>query len=233
MSKKVAVLQSNYIPWKGYFDIIGSVDEFIFYDDLQYTNRDWRSRNKIKTDNGTIWLTIPCGKGGIESGRLICEVELPQNGWQEKHWRTICQYYKKAKCFSQFKDFFEEIYLGKTHTNLSEFNHSIIKKISTEIFGFKTKFLDSRDFDLHGVKKERLLELVKKSGATEYLSGPAAKNYVSEKDFDDIGIRLEWMDYSGYPEYPQAFPPFIHEVSVIDLIFNCGYDAVKYLEKTK
>lgn len=230
MSKKVAVLQSNYIPWKGYFDIIGSVDEFIFYDDLQYTKNDWRNRNKIKTDKGASWLTIPVGSS---ESRLICEVGLPQNGWQEKHWRTICQYYKKAKCFSQFKDFFEEIYLGKTHTNLSEFNHSIIKKISTEIFGFDTEFLDSRNFDLHGAKKERLLDLVKKSGATEYLSGPAAKNYVSEKDFDDIGIRLEWMDYSGYPEYPQAFPPFIHEVSVIDLIFNCGYDAVKYLEKTK
>ena len=227
MPKRVALLQSNYIPWKGYFDIIGMVDVFIFHDDLQYTKGDWRNRNKIKTQGGVKWLTIPCG---TDENRLICQVELKDHKWQKDHWNKIVGAYARSEHFEEYKEFFREMYLGKEWKNLSEMNQYMIKKIATEILGITTKFEDTRDYILQGVKADRVMELVKKAGATTYLSGSAAKDYLSPEDFEKAGIELEWMDYSGYPEYTQPFPPFEHAVSIIDLIFNEGPNAKQYLK---
>ncbi|MCL1945944.1 MAG: WbqC family protein [Chitinivibrionia bacterium] len=224
--KKVAVLQSNYIPWKGYFDIISQTDEFIFYDDVQYTKHNWRNRNKIKTKNGLLWLSVPVGES---QSRLVCEVEIPNNVWQKKHWQTIEQFYKKAPYFKEYKDFFENFYLNKIHTNLSEMNKSLTMKICKDILGIKTKFKDSRKFNLHSKKEERLLELLQKANADYYLSGPAAKDYIDERHFADKNIKLEYMDYSGYPEYPQLFGQFEHGVSILDLIFSVGKDSPYYV----
>lgn len=227
MNKKVAILQSNYIPWKGYFDIIASVDEFIFHDDLQYTKNDWRNRNKIKTDKGIIWLTIPCG---TDTHRLICEVQLNDSSWQKKHWSIIQQYYGKAPFFKEYKEFFKEFYIGQIHKNLSDMNQNLIKKISKEILGINTTFKDSREYCLTKSKGDRVLELLNKTQATYYLSGPAAKDYIDESLFKKANIELAWMDYSGYREYNQLYPPFEHGVSIIDLIFNTGEDARKYMK---
>ena len=205
MSKKVAILQSNYISWKGYFDIIDSVDEFIFYDDLQYTKNDWRNRNKIKTGYGLKWLTIPCG---TNTKRLICEVKLENNSWQREHWGIIEQYYKKCSHFKDYYSFFEELYLSVNYSNLSDMNQYMIKKIATEILDIKTNFDDSRKYNLTKTKGERVLELLDKVNATHYLSGPAAKDYIKEECFRDVCIELEWMDYSKYREYPQLYPPY-------------------------
>jgi len=224
--KKVAVLQSNYIPWKGYFDIISQVDEFIFYDDVQYTSRDWRNRNRIKIPNGLLWLSVPVGK---ERNRLICEVEIPNNTWQKKHWQNIVQFYSKAPFFNEYKHFFENFYMNDNYANLSSMNISLIKKICSEILDIRTVFRDSREFDLQGKKENRMLELLKKVEATHYLSGPAAKSYIDEQNFADKNIKLEWMDYSGYPEYKQLFGKFEHAVSVLDLIFNVGSDSAFYV----
>jgi hypothetical protein len=225
--KKVAILQSNYIPWRGYFDIINMVDEFIFYDDVQYTKNDWRNRNKIKTPRGAEWLTVPCGSS---IRRLICEVALNNNLWQEKHWEKIKEYYRHSAFFPVYKDFFENIYLESKWNNLSELNQYIIKIISTDILGITTIFNDSRNFNLVNYKTERLLELLVKVGADCYISGTAAKNYLNEVLFRNENIKIYWMDYSGYPEYNQLFPPFEHQVSIIDLIFNVGPDAIKYMK---
>ena len=225
--KKVAIIQSNYIPWKGYFDIINMVDEFIFYDDVQYTTRDWRNRNLIKTPRGTEWLTIPCGKS---RDRLICEVILNDKSWQKKHWYKIKENYRNSAYFSDYKEIFESIYLGSRWDNLSELNQYIIKLIACELFGIRTYFLDSRVFNLKSHKAERIIELLKKTNATSYLSGTSAKNYINEEMFKNENIEIEWMDYTGYPEYKQLFPPFEHHVSVIDLIFNEGPDAKKYMK---
>lgn len=225
---KGAILQSNYIPWKGYFDIIRAVDIFIFHDDLQYTKGDWRNRNKIKTNSGLKWLTIPCGNS---EKRLICEVELSDFSWQRQHWNLLEQSYKKAKYFSLFKPFFEEIYLGYEWTNLSDLNQHIIKKISKEIFEVNTIFDDSRKYNLEKKKGERVIELLQKAGINHYLSGPAAKDYISEEDFARNNITVEWMDYQGYPEYEQLHPPFDHYVSILDLIFNEGENAINYMKK--
>jgi hypothetical protein len=225
--KKVAILQSNYIPWKGYFDIINSVDEFVFHDDLQYTKNDWRNRNRIKTEKGAIWLTIPCG---TNQKRLICEVEMKDNSWQKKHWNLIERNYCKTRYWNIYKDFFSEIYLSNKWGKLSEFNQTLIKKISKELLEITTIFRDSREFNLKSSKAERVLELLKKIGATSYLSGPSARNYLKESMFKEANIDIYWMDYSGYPEYNQLFKPFIHSVSIIDLIFNEGPDSRNYMK---
>jgi hypothetical protein len=224
--KKVAIIQSNYIPWKGYFDIIHDVDCFIFYDDLQYTKNDWRNRNKIKTSQGSSWITIPVGK---REDRLICEVKLPDNPWRSKHWNKINQYYFHTPYFKSYKEFFEHIYLDAEWYFLSDLNQFIIREISINFLGIKTEFNDSREYDARGVKLDRLLDLIQKAEGSYYLSGPSAANYIDGKRFSDLGIELVYKDYSGYPEYPQQFPPFDHAVSIIDLLFNCGPEAPYYI----
>ena len=224
--KKVVVLQSNYIPWKGYFDLIHDADLFIFYDDLQYTKRDWRSRNKIKAAGGAEWITIPAGS---DTNRLICEVELKETGWQQKHWKTLVQNYRSCPHFERYQQFFEDFYLGRQWTNLSQMNQYLIRQVAIEYLGIRTKFEDSRVFNLSGQKQDRLLELVSKVGTERYISGPAAKSYIEPGRFEEAGIELVWKDYSGYPEYPQRFPPFEHGVSILDLLFNVGPDAAWYI----
>lgn len=231
MSKRVAILQSNYIPWKGYFDMINMVDVFIFHDDLQYTKNDWRNRNKIKTQNGLRWLTIPCG---TDEKRHICDVEIRDGNWQKKHWNLIQESYSKAPYFEAYREFFEHFYLQKKWTNLSELNQYLIKHIACEILGnHKTVFEDSQKYHLTKTKGERVMELLQKVDATRYLSGPAAKDYLQESDFVRENIQLEWMDYSEYPEYDQLYPPFEHSVSIIDLIFHKGPDACSFLKSTR
>ena len=224
-NRKIAILQSNYIPWKGYFDIIDSVDEFIFYDEMQYTKNDWRNRNKIKTQNGLLWLTIPTENKG-HLGKKINEVKITDKRWAKKHWISIQNAYAKAPYFKTYKEVFEELYLGKDEELLCDVNYKFIYKIN-EILGIKTKISFSQDYGLAEGKTERLVDLVQKAGGDEYISGPAAKDYIDEKLFNDANIKLSWFDYSKYPEYPQLFPPFEHGVSVLDLIFNCGEDAIK------
>ena len=224
--KTVAILQSNYIPWKGYFDLIHNADIFIFYDDLQYTKNDWRNRNKVKQKSGVEWITIPAG---TDKKRLICEVELNDQKWQKKHWSTIQQLYGKAPSFFVYKDFFEDFYLGRQWKNLSDLNQYLIKVISKDFLGITTEFQDSRQYKLAGQKLDRLIDLVVQAGAARYISGPAAKAYIEPARFKEIGVELLWKDYSGYPEYLQRFPPFEHGVTILDLLFNVGPDAPWYI----
>lgn len=224
--KKVAILQSNYIPWKGYFDIINSVDVFIFHDDLQYTKNDWRNRNKIKTKSGLSWLTVPVGSS---EKRLICDVKINDHSWQKKHWAQIQQNYSKAPYFKDYKDFFEQFFLDSRWHNLSEMNQHLIKIISTDFLGISTQFEDSRTYALTQKKDARVLELLNKVNCTKYLSGPAAKSYIDVQDFFQSGIEVEWMDYSGYKIYEQCNPPFEHSVSIIDLLFHVGEDYKNYM----
>lgn len=224
--KSVAVIQSNYIPWKGYFDIINDVDTLIFYDDVQYTKNDWRNRNKIKTTEGTQWLSIPAGAA---NNRLICDVVVDNKQWQKKHWRTLSQSYSKAPHFSKYAHFLEGFYVNNTWRNLSELNQYLIRNIARNFLDIQTEFIDSREFSIKGCKQERLLDLLKNAGATRYVSGPAAKSYIEEEKFDAEGIELIWKDYGGYPEYPQFHPPFEHGVTVLDLLFQTGPKATWYI----
>lgn len=224
--KTVVVLQSNYIPWKGYFDLIHDADIFVFYDDVQYTKNDWRNRNKLKSANGADWLTIPVG--GC-ADRLICEVEIPNASWQIKHWKTIEQNYAKSPYFSLYKDILEDVYMRRQWRNLSELNQFLIRTIAMDILEIRTVFQSSSDFALIGKKMDRLLDLVVKLEGDRYLSGPAARQYIEPDRFFEANIQLDWKDYSGYPEYPQRFPPFEHGISILDLLFNVGPDAGWYI----
>jgi hypothetical protein len=224
--KRVAILQSNYIPWKGYFDIIHSVDEFVWYDDVQYSKNGWRNRNKIITANGVQWLSVPCsGKGGL----LINQVELKDPRWQEKHWKTISNAYSKAPFFSNYRMFLEDFYLGQQWEMLYQMNRAFIERVCQDFLGVKTKFCDAVDFEPQGKKQDRLLDVIEKVGADTYLSGPSAMDYIDENEFHCRGIDLQWMNYSGYPEYRQVYGCFTHAVSILDLLFNVGDQAPWYI----
>lgn len=227
MDKTVAIVQSNYIPWKGYFDLINSVDEFILYDDMQYTRRDWRNRNKIKTLNGLKWLTIAL-QVKDKYHQKIRETVISDLGWNRIHWQSIVHNYSKAKYFHAYKELFENLYLDCQESRLSHINYRFITAIC-KILGISTQISWSMNYELIEGKTERLVDLCKQAGATEYISGPAAKTYIDQELFKREGIRLRFIDYSEYPEYYQLFPPFEHGVSIIDLIFNEGSNAANFM----
>jgi len=228
MNKKIAVLQSNYIPWKGYFDIIDSVDEFIIYDTVQYTKRDWRNRNRIKTDKGIVWLTIPVNvKGKFE--QKIQEVSVQDGKWALKHWKSIAQNYSRAQYFNKYKDVFEGLYIRASEmNNLSEINKLFITGINN-VLGISTVIKPSSGFSITGKKSDAIISICKQAGANVYLSGPAAKCYIDENLFTDENIQVEWMSYDFYREYNQLYGQFDHYVSVLDLIFNTGEKAIDYI----
>lgn len=224
--KKIAILQSNYIPWKGYFDLINMVDEFIFYDEVQYTKNDWRNRNKIKTPQGIQWITIPIRQENLE--QKIKDTKITDKKWNIKHWRTISQNYAKTKYFKDYKDIFEELYLDCNEEYLSQINYKFITTVN-EILGIKTKLRRSSEFELVDGQTEKLIGICKQCNADIYISGPAAKNYFDEKLAKQENIKVEWMNYNGYKEYDQLFLPFEHGVSILDLIFNEGSNSTKFM----
>jgi hypothetical protein len=226
MSKKVVILQSNYIPWKGYFDLINDADVFVYYDEVKYTKNDWRNRNKLYSANGEQWLTIPISKDAVHL--KISEVRIEDKSWQELHHKSIYYAYKKAPFFEQIAPLIDDVYLEHTWLSLSELNRYLIETIS-RLIGIKTVFRDSKDFDLSGERVERLINILNQLDATEYISGPAAKGYLasSEKLFEQNHIKLIYKDYSNYEPYTQMTTPFNHAVSIIDLLANVKLDDVK------
>ncbi|KKL00434.1 hypothetical protein EIK76_03380 [Rheinheimera mesophila] len=225
--KKVAIVQSNYIPWKGYFDLINSVDEFILYDDAQYTRRDWRNRNKIMTSQGVQWLTIPVNQVDFE--QKIIDTTVSDKSWSKKHWKSITQNYSKATFFEEYRREIENLYMDCQEDKLSNINYNFITTIN-KILGIKTKIRWSGEFELVEGKTMKLLDICKQCGADTYLSGPAAKDYFDMELAKEVGIKVEWMDYSGYPDYRQLHKPFEHGVTVLDLIFNEGPNAVSFMK---
>ena len=222
---KVSAIQSNYIPWRGYFDIMHDADVFVFYDDVQYTVNDWRNRNRVKTANGVIWLTIPVGD---QNDRRICDVVLRDRAWSRKHWMTIEQSYHDAPGFAQYRDFFKSFYKSSWES-LSVLNQTMIRAIAGDLLGIRTEIRDSRDYDLQGKGSDRLLMLLKKMGATDYVSGPSAQRYLDAEAYAREGIRVHWKDYAHYPEYPQLHGPYAPDLSIVDLLLNCGDDAANYI----
>lgn len=226
----VAILQSNYAPWKGYFDIIAAVDTFVVYDSVQYTKNDWRNRNKIKTPRGLSWLTIAVRH---HFGQSIEETTVSDPLWSTRHWDQLRQNYSGAAHFKEFGPLFKNVYEEVRDSRyLSAINSRFIRLVN-EALGVKTVISTSRDYRLVDGQTERLVDLCRQSGADEYVSGPAAKAYLQEGLFGSAGITIRYMDYSGYPEYQQLYPPFAHDVSILDLIFNEGVNAPKYLKSTR
>jgi len=226
--KRVAIVQSNYIPWKGYFDLINSVDEFILLDDVQYTRRDWRNRNRIKTAGGVIWLTIPVNVKGRYDQR-IDETTVSDPNWADAHWTTIRHNYAGARHFEEYAEAVQGAYRDIPSGLLSEVNSHMLTAICG-LLGIRTPITHSTDYHAAGRKGDRLLNLCLEAGANEYLSGPTARSYLDETSFAQAGVATSFFSYDGYPEYEQLHPPFEHAVSILDLIFNAGHEAASYMK---
>jgi hypothetical protein len=225
--KKIAILQSNYIPWKGYFDLIAAVDEFIIYDEMQYTRRDWRNRNQIKTPRGVQWLTVPVLVKG-KYHQKIRDTEIDGRDWAASHWRSLSVNYRRAPFFADVAAWLEPIYLQETFSHLSALNRRLIEAVCT-FLAIRTKIAYSSDYRLADGKTERLADLCLQARGVEYVSGPSARGYIEEQVFKDRGVKLTWFDYAGYPEYPQLWGEFAHGVTILDLLFNCGLQAPRYM----
>jgi WbqC-like protein len=223
---KIAILQPNYIPWKGVFDLISRVDVFVFLDDVQYTVRDWRNRNKIRTANGDIWLSVPVLSKGLHEQRICDALINRSSNWQRKHYKTLTTNYHKAKYFSEYEFLLEEIYLSNDWARISDLNIFSTKLIAHTI-GIEVQWHKSSDLKQSGSKEgEKIVKICKLLGCNSFINGPSAKQFMNESLFRENGIELAYMEYR-YPEYVQLHRPFVHEVSVLDVLFNCGPDARK------
>lgn len=229
MSNRVAIIQSNYIPWRGYFDIINSVDAFVLLDDVQFTRRDWRNRNQIKTAQGLQWLTIPVDVKG-QFDVKIKDVTVANADWAPDHWNKISQAYRKASHFATYRDAFEDAYLNCTENYLSQINFRFLQLINS-ILEIKTPIYWSHDFSVSTDKSQRLLDICLQLKATTYVSGPAAKDYLQTDRFEVADVNVEWMSYDGYRSYEQLHGDFVPNVSAIDLIFNEGPAAKQYFKR--
>ena len=230
MGKKVAILQSNYIPWKGYFDLIRSVDEFIILDEVQFTQQDWRNRNVIKTQQGLQWLTIPVN---ATSKQKINEVEVSQPRWHIKHWKTISQNLRRSAYFERYEAELDQVYQSAGELRfLSQINLHFLTVVN-QWLGIQTRITSSEDYPAPNERTERLVSICRLAAATEYVSGPAAKDYLDESLFREAGIAVRWFNYDGYPEYPQLYGVFEHRVTILDLLLNTGPDALRYLDRVE
>lgn len=226
--KAVAIVQSNYLPWKGYFDLINSVDEFILYDEVQYTRRDWRNRNLIKTPKGLEWITVPVEVKGQYTAP-IRDIRIADPGWGRKHWASLVHNYSRAPHFKDYAGVLEPAIAGAKDTHLSLLNRRLIELVCG-LLGIKTPLSWSWEHASSGERNERLMTICKSAGASAYLSGPLAKDYLDESLFNANGIQVKWADYSGYPEYPQLHGKFEHGVTILDLLFNAGAEAPRYMK---
>jgi len=227
---KAVILQPSYIPWRGYFDQICRADIFIFLDDVQYDKRGWRNRNQIKTPKNKQWLTIPVNSHGAQTKNIpinqikICW-DLP---WNQSHWKLIQLVYNKAPFFHQYATFLENIY-HRQDEYLADFTIDLTIEIA-QMIGIKhTQFLRASSLKIEGSKTDRLISILKTVGANHYLSGPSARDYIVPESFLNAGITLEYIEYN-YPEYPQLYPPYDPNVSILDLLFMTGQDALYYIK---
>jgi hypothetical protein len=223
---RICIVQSCYIPWKGFFDLIGRCDEFVIYDSAQYVKRHWHNRNRIKTANGVEWLTIPVvSKGRFEQPIDQVEIEKP---WADKHWRALELAYRRAPFFEQLAPTVKAWYeRADKEARLTDVNAIFLRGIAGAL-GLKTRFTRDTIYPASGAKTERLFGIARAAGADRYLSGPSARAYFAEEMFAAAGIAAEWMSYDGYPEYPQLHGGFEHAVTTLDLLFNTGLEARRH-----
>lgn len=229
---KVVILQPSYIPWRGYFDQILKADLFVFYDDVQYDKRGWRNRNRIKTSTGPIWLSIPVFNRGAQTEHIpINDIRIVwDRPWNQEHWNSIRLAYCKAQYFAQYAELVEEFYAKKPEM-LADFTIETTIALARAIGIDRTRFLRSSQIaGIEGIKTDRLISILKKVEATHYISGPSAKDYIENEKFTEAGITLEYIQYD-YPEYPQLYPPFDPQVSIIDTLFTMGKETLSTIQR--
>lgn len=227
--KTLAIVQSSYIPWKGYFDLLNQADEAVLLDDVQYTRRDWRNRNRIKTAQGPIWLTIPVEVKG-RYHQTIRETRIADGRWARRHLDSLRHSYARAPFFDDYAPVLEAAYgRAEAEVALSEVNTTFIRTVC-DLLGIETRLSSSSDYRLADGATERLVSICLQAGATRYLSGPSARSYLDEAAFAREGVEVAYVDYSGYPEYAQLHPPFVHEVSILDLLVHTGPAARQHMK---
>jgi len=221
---KTVVLQSNYLPWRGYFSLIKQADVFCFYDEVQYTKNDWRNRNKIYTKNGESWISIPIHKKAVK--KKISEVHIDDHKWKNLHYKSISQGYKKAPHFKQLEFLLDFIFIDNDWNGLSNLNQSSIIKIA-DYLGLNTTFENSIEYELIEGKVPRLLNLLKQLNCKTYISGPTGKDYLVDHidDFNSENIKIEYIQYPNKP-YKQLKEPFANYISIVDLIANVQKEEI-------
>lgn len=225
----VVILQPSYIPWRGYFDQIRRADLFVFYDDVQYDKRGWRNRNQIKTAHGKQWLTIPVSTANANTRLLsIKDVKIDwSEAWAENHWTRLLYSYKKTPFFDRLTPLLLPFY-QRRDTFLADFTIDLTIALSRELGIQHTRFMRSSDIPgISGEKTGRLIQILQAVGATHYISGPSARDYIELDLFQAANIPLEYMEYD-YPEYQQLYPPYDPYISILDLLFMTGPDALSY-----
>lgn len=223
------ILQPSYVPWRGYFDLVHRADVFVFYDDVQYDKHGWRNRNRVKTPQGTQWLTIPVrAAGNVESGLRILDVKTnPAARWAKKHAQTLKQAYARAPRFAEVAPLVDEIY-AESPERLCDFTIASTVRLARALGITHTRFVRSSELGVAGERTERLVDIVRGVGATRYISGPSAQAYLEPARFDAAGLALEYIEYD-YPEYPQLHPPYDAAVSIWDTLFMLGDEASDYI----
>lgn len=214
---KIAVLQPSYLPWLGFFEQLMSVDTFVIYDDAQYTKNDWRNRNRLKTKDGFLWLSIPV-KGSIHSQIRDIRIDESKN-WQDKHQKTITQLYSKSPYFEEVSALFSPLWNRRYEFLMDAAMDSI--RIVAEYLNIETKIVYSSEIGAVGDKNEKLVNICKIFNARNYYSGLSAQNYLNVELFERNGIEVAFQHYP-HPVYPQKHGDFISHLSVMDLLFNCG-----------
>lgn len=224
--RTVGIIQPSYLPWRGFFDFIQEVDVFVFLDDVQYTVRDWRNRNRIKTpEGGSVWLTVPVVGG---RNQLIRDVRIDgSQPWIRKHLGSIERSYQRAPHFDEYYGVVSAVY-ARGIESLAELDIELTKVLCA-CLGIDREFVTSSALGCGGAKDDKLLAIVQRVGGDAYLSGPSAAAYLRPELWQGGGVRLLYKDYSGYPEYPQISEPFEPSVSVLDTLFMLGKAAPDHI----
>lgn len=218
--------QPVYLPWLGLFHKIALADAFCYFDDVQYLKKDWNNRNKIKTPQGPLWLTVPVLTSEHRE-KTIREIEINNStNWRKKHASSILNNYRKAPYFREYAPFFEDVY-SRDWKYLSELNEHMLKWFLQEL-GIDVTYYKASELHLKGAKSGLVLDMCKKLEADLYIFGALGKEYAKEEDFAKAGIKIEFQDYN-HPTYPQLYGDFVPYMSVIDLLFNCGGRSLEIL----
>lgn len=226
---KAVILQPMYLPWMGYFGLVDRADVFVFYDDVQFVRRSWQRRNKIKVPPGKFtWLTVPVEK---DFGQRIDEVKIKDDGWREDHWKSIEHSYAATDHFGAYEHDFAEIY-EKEWERLVDLNVEIIETVVDHLGIYDTEFLFSSSLPTEGKKTDRLLDILTEIEADEYISGPGAKDYLDVGRLGDAGVEVYWHDFD-HPTYEQPHGEFVSHLSVIDLMFNVGNEALSVIREAE
>lgn len=217
---KIAIMQPTYLPWLGYFAMMDQVDEFVFFDSVQFAGRSWQQRNRIKTGNGEQMLTIPVSKKG-KRDQLINEVEIQSEAdFAASHIKTISMAYSRAPHFKEYSPAFFDI-LNKKHDRLADLTMELITHFHS-VLGLQCRFSKSSQMDVSGTKADLLADICQKLGADTYLSAVASRDYIEESTaFQDRNISVLYNEYD-HPQYSQLFGDFLPYMAIVDLLFNEG-----------